>query len=56
MSQAYNLTPRHASFTYSQLLVKVCQLANALKEEGVKKGDRVSVYLPMVVADAAFNR
>ncbi|CAJ1396804.1 unnamed protein product [Effrenium voratum] len=38
----------HASFTYSQLLVKVCQLANALKEEGVKKGDRVSVYLPMV--------
>ena len=27
---------------------KVCRLANALKTLGVKKGDRVSIYLPMV--------
>jgi len=40
---------QHASFTYDDLLKKVCRLANALKAEGVKKGDRVSIYLPMVV-------
>jgi acetyl-CoA synthetase len=31
------------------LLDKVCQLANALKAQGVKKGDRVVLYLPMSV-------
>ncbi len=35
--------------SYSQLLDKVCQLANALKERGVKKGDRVVLYMPMSV-------
>jgi acetyl-CoA synthetase len=35
--------------TYQQLLDKVSQLANALKAQGVKKGDRVVLYLPMSV-------
>ncbi len=35
--------------TYKQLLAQVCQLANALKACGVKKGDRVVVYMPMSV-------
>ncbi len=38
-----------AHITYQQLLDKVCQLANALKAQGVKKGDRVVLYLPMSV-------
>lgn len=35
-------------YTYSQLLVEVCRFANVLKAKGVQKGDRVSVYLPMI--------
>jgi acetyl-CoA synthetase len=35
--------------TYRQLLEKVSQLANALKAQGVRKGDRVVIYLPMSV-------
>lgn len=35
-------------YTYSQLLAEVCRFANVLKKKGVKKGDRVSVYLPMI--------
>jgi acetyl-CoA synthetase len=38
--------------TYKQLHEEVCKLANVLKERGVKKGDRVSLYLPML-AEAA---
>ena len=34
--------------TYQQLHDEVCRFANALKAEGVKKGDRVVIYLPMV--------
>jgi acetyl-CoA synthetase len=34
--------------TFSQLKDEVCQFANALKKIGVKKGDRVTVYMPMV--------
>ncbi len=34
--------------TYHQLLEQVCKLANALKSLGVEKGDRVTVYLPMI--------
>ena len=33
--------------TYSQLLDYVCRTANALKQLGVKKGDRVIVYMPL---------
>ena len=34
--------------TYRQLYQKVCQFANALKAQGIKKGDRVCIYLPMI--------
>ncbi|XP_029361372.1 acetyl-coenzyme A synthetase, cytoplasmic isoform X1 [Echeneis naucrates] len=35
--------------TYRELLRRVCQFANVLKSQGVKKGDRVSIYMPMVI-------
>ncbi|CAG0962223.1 partial acetyl-CoA synthetase, partial [Rhodocyclaceae bacterium] len=35
--------------TYKELLAKVAQFANALKAQGIKKGDRVLIYLPMSV-------
>ncbi|MGO3740652.1 acetate--CoA ligase [Kerstersia sp.] len=38
--------------TYRQLYERVCRFANVLRAEGVKKGDRVTIYLPMIV-DAA---
>jgi len=41
-----------STLTYRQLHEKVCRLANALKSEGVKKGDRVTLYMPMI-AEAA---
>ena len=34
-------------YTYGDLLREVCQFANGLKSLGVKKGDRVTIYLPM---------
>ena len=37
------------SITYGELKEEVCKVANALKERGVKKGDRVTIYMPMVV-------
>ena len=37
------------SLTYKELHREVCKFANVLKERGVKKGDRVSIYMPMVV-------
>jgi acetyl-CoA synthetase len=39
--------------TYSQLHADTCRFANALKANGVKKGDRVTIYLPMVPEAAA---
>jgi len=38
-----------ANVTYTQLLARVCQFANGLKELGVQKGDRVVIYMPMSV-------
>ncbi|RWV99660.1 hypothetical protein GW17_00037426 [Ensete ventricosum] len=35
--------------TYAELLEKVCQLANYLKHVGVRKGDSVVIYLPMLM-------
>ncbi len=35
--------------TYSDLLARTCQLANALRAQGVRKGDRVVIYMPMSV-------
>ncbi|MFQ5422866.1 MAG: acetate--CoA ligase [Phycisphaerae bacterium] len=34
--------------SYRELLAEVCRFANALKSAGVKKGDRVTLYMPMV--------
>ncbi|MBP2304958.1 acetate--CoA ligase [Azospirillum melinis] len=36
------------AITYKELHEKVCRLANVLKKNGVKKGDRVTIYLPMI--------
>jgi acetyl-CoA synthetase len=36
------------TFTYQQLHYEVCKFANVLKKLGIKKGDTVSIYLPMV--------
>jgi acetyl-CoA synthetase len=36
------------TYTYEQLYEEVCRFANVLKKHGVKKGDRVSIYLPMI--------
>lgn len=36
------------TFTYAQLHREVCQFANVLKQLGVKKGDRVGIYMPMI--------
>jgi len=36
------------TYTYQQLYYQVCKFANVLKKQGVKKGDRVSIYLPMI--------
>lgn len=41
------------NITYQDLHDDVCQLANALKELGVNKGDRVCIYMPMI-PEAAF--
>jgi len=42
-----------ATLTYGQLHERVCRFANVLKSLGVTKGDRVTVYLPMI-PEAAF--
>jgi len=34
--------------TYKQLHADVCRFANVLKAQGVKKGDRVTIYMPMI--------
>jgi acetyl-CoA synthetase len=34
--------------TYRELHADVCRFANVLKDQGVKKGDRVSIYMPMI--------
>ena len=36
------------SYTYQELYEEVCKFANVLKKLGVKKGDTVSIYLPMI--------
>ena len=37
------------SITYKELYHEVCQLSNGLKSLGVKKGDRICIYMPMVL-------
>ena len=36
------------TYTYEELHKEVCKFANVLKARGVKKGDRVTIYLPMI--------
>ncbi|NBR31816.1 MAG: acetate--CoA ligase [Sphingomonadaceae bacterium] len=43
--------PRHIS--YGELHAEVCRFANVLKAQGVRKGDRVTIYMPMI-PEAAF--
>ncbi|HEU4960310.1 MAG TPA: acetate--CoA ligase [Sphingomonas sp.] len=35
-------------FTYRELHAEVCRFANVLKAQGVRKGDRVTIYMPMI--------
>jgi acetyl-CoA synthetase len=46
--QPENIDESKKILTYHELYVKVNRLANTLKEMGVKKGDRVAIYLPMI--------
>jgi acetyl-CoA synthetase len=39
---------RFVRYTYRELYEKVCEFANALKAQGIKKGDRVVIYMPMI--------
>ena len=43
-----NPDEKNKSYTYSELLKEVCKMANVLKKLGVKKEDRVCIYLPMI--------
>ncbi len=43
-----NTNERSLVLTYKELHFKVCQFAQVLKNNGVKKGDRVCIYMPMV--------
>ena len=38
----------HKHITYAELHREVCKLANVMKANGVKRGDRVTIYLPMI--------
>ena len=42
-------TDESKTLTYAELHKEVCRFANVLKELGVGKGDRVAIYLPMIV-------
>ncbi len=41
------------TITYRELHAEVCRMANVMRNRGVKKGDRVTIYLPMI-PEAAF--
>ena len=41
------------TFTYRELHAEVCRFANVLKAQGVQRGDRITIYLPMI-PEAAF--
>jgi len=38
----------YKTYTYQQLHREVCRFANVLKKKGIRKGDRVTIYLPMI--------
>ena len=39
---------RDLTITYRELHLRVCKFANALKKLGAKKGDRITIYMPMI--------
>lgn len=39
---------RFVRYTYRELHEKVCKFANVLKAKGIKKGDRIALYMPMI--------
>ena len=39
----------YSRLTYKKLLEEVCRFANVLKSKGVTKGDRVAIYMPMIL-------
>ncbi len=43
-----NRPDEDATLTFRELHEQVCRFANVLKSKGVKKGDRVSIYMPMI--------
>ena len=47
--EANNPEEYSKSITYKELYHEVCKLANGLKSLGVKKGDRICIYMPMVI-------
>lgn len=42
------ISETHKTYTYRELYYEVCTMANTLKSLGIKKGDRVCIYLPMI--------
>src|SRR4028118_1942395 len=40
------------TYTYRQLHAEVCRMANVMRNRGVKRGDRVTIYLPMIPESA----
>ena len=54
------ITGNKSNFTYKELKSKVSKFAGALKDQGINKGDRVIIYMPMipeaVVAMLALNQ
>ena len=42
------ITESKAKFTFKELKEKVSKFAGALDKQGVKKGDRVIIYMPMI--------
>ena len=43
-----NPTELAQHITYNELHERVCKMANVLQDQGIKKGDRVCIYLPMI--------
>jgi acetyl-CoA synthetase len=41
-------TEKALHITYNELHQRVCKMANVLREQGIEKGDRVCIYLPMI--------
>ncbi len=50
--EADNPDAKGRKLSYQQLQTEVIKMANCLKEMGVKKGDRVTIYMPMIIEGA----